>query len=221
MTIDILVADDHPLFREAIVHLLKRSIKDVVTHETSSLAQLKTILMSNNCISLLLLDLKLNDTSSIDGLLYIKKTYPALPVIVVTAYDNQSVILDCLRYGASGFIPKNSGMDEIATAIHTVLDGDIWFPGPINMVSVNIDAEDNELATKPDFGGLTTTQLKVLALLRDGKPSKEMAAIMSVTEATIKAHLTEIYRKLHVRNRTQAVVKAKQLELPETDIKLP
>lgn len=203
------------------MHLLKRSITDVVTHETSSLAQLKTILTANNRISLLLLDLRLSDTNSIDGLLYIKKTYPALPVIVITAYDDQSIILDCLRYGASGFIPKHSGMDEIATAIHTVLDGDIWFPGSVNMGSAGIGVKDTESATEPDFAGLTTTQLRVLALLRDGKPSKEMAAIMSVTEATIKAHLTEIYRKLHVRNRTQAAVRAKQLDLPETDINMP
>ncbi len=213
MAVDILVADDHPLFREAIVHLLKRSIADAVTHETGSLSELKTMLSANLHISLLLLDLKLNDTNSIDGLLYIKKTYPSLPTIVISAYDGQAIILDCLRYGASGFIPKHSGMDEIAAAIHAVLDGDIWFPGAVDM-----DIRDTEPLSKPDFAGLTTTQLKVLTLLRDGKPSKEMADIMSITEATIKAHLTEIFRKLGVRNRTQAVVIAKQLELPEIDI---
>ncbi len=216
MAINILVADDHPLFREAIVHLLKRSVTDAVTHETNSLEELKAILSTGNHISLLLLDLKLNDTDSIDGLLYIKKAYPALPVIVISAYDDQSVILDSLRYGASGFIPKHSGMDEIAAAIHAVLDGDIWFPG-----SVDMDMSDPQPADKPDFADLTATQLKVLTLLRDGKPSKEMADIMFVTEATIKAHLTEIYRKLHVHNRTQAVVMAKQLELPRSDMSPP
>ena len=216
MAINILVADDHPLFREAIVHLLKRSVTDVITHETNSLKELKAILSTGNHISLLLLDLKLSDTDSIDGLLYIKKAYPALPVIVISAYDDQSVILDSLRYGASGFIPKHSGMDDIAAAIHAVLDGDIWFPG-----SVDMDMSDPQPVDKPDFADLTTTQLKVLTLLRDGKPSKEMADIMFVTEATIKAHLTEIYRKLHVHNRTQAVVMAKQLELPRTGISPP
>ena len=215
MAVNILIADDHPLFREAIVHLVKRLITDAVTHETGSLSELQTMLAANQHISLLLLDLKLNDTNSIDGLLSIRKNYPSLPVIVISAYDDPLIIQDSLRYGASGFIPKDSGMDEIAIAIRAVLDGDIWFPGLVNM-----DAEDTKPTGKPDFSGLTAMQLKVLTLLRDGKPSKEMADIMFVTEATIKAHLTEIYRKLHVRNRTQAAVIAKQLELPENDISL-
>jgi DNA-binding NarL/FixJ family response regulator len=211
MAVQVLVADDHPLFRAAIVHLLKRTIPQVVVYESSSLAQCREILDANRGVSLLLLDLKLSDTSGMDGLLYLKKTYSSLPIVIISAYDDKAVIQDSLRYGASGFIPKDLGMDEIATAIDTVLAGDVWFPG-------SSDLEDNKrsVATgQPDFSGLTATQLKVLVLLRDGKPSKEMANILSVTEATIKAHLTEIYRKLNVRNRTQAVVLAKDLELPD------
>ena len=210
MAVQILVADDHPLFREAIVHLLKRSLPDVMIYEASSLEHTRKILSENRGISLLLLDLKLSDTNGIDGLLYLKKTYPSLPVVVISAYDDQSVIQDSLRYGASGFIPKHLGMDDIASAITIVLDGDVWFPGSGDLREVT--AQDS--TGHPDFSELTATQLKVLILLRDGKPSKEMASILSVTEATIKAHLTEIYRKLNVRNRTQAVVRAKELDIP-------
>jgi len=211
MAVQVLVADDHPLFREAIVHLLTRTIPEVVIHEASSLAQSRDILSDHRGVSLLLLDLKLSDTSGIDGLLFLKKTYPSVPVIVISAYDNQAVIQDALRYGASGFIPKHLGMDEIAEAINIVLEGDVWFPGSDDIQ----ENREQEPTDHPDFSELTATQIKVLSLLRDGKPSKEMASILSVTEATIKAHLTEIYRKLNVRNRTQAVVLAKGLELPE------
>ncbi|MCW8962208.1 MAG: response regulator transcription factor [Gammaproteobacteria bacterium] len=211
MAVQVLVADDHPLFREAIVHLLTRTIPEVVIHEASSLAQSRDILSDHRGVSLLLLDLKLSDTSGIDGLLYLKKTYPSVPVIVISAYDNQAVIQDALRYGASGFIPKHLGMDEIAEAINIVLEGDVWFPGSDDIQ----ENREHEPADQPDFSELTATQIKVLSLLRDGKPSKEMATILSVTEATVKAHLTEIYRKLNVRNRTQAVVLAKGLELPD------
>lgn len=216
MAVRILVADDHPLFREAIVHLLKRSIPDVDIDEANSLEQCKSILEEHRNVSLLLLDLKLSDTSGVDGLLYLKKTYPSVPVVVISAYDDQSVIQDSLRYGASGFIPKQLGMDEIAEGIQVVLDGDVWFPGSSDL-SGETRAVDSD---QPDFSELTATQIKVLALLRDGKPSKEMASILSVTEATIKAHLTEIYRKLNVRNRTQAVVQAKKLDLPDSEVHL-
>jgi DNA-binding NarL/FixJ family response regulator len=130
---------------------------------------------------------------------------------VISAYDTQSVIQDSLRYGASGFIPKHLGMDDIAEAINIVLQGDVWCPGLDDMQ--NSGAQ--RAADHADFSELTATQIKVLSLLRDGKPSKEMADILLVTEATVKAHLTEIYRKLNVRNRTQAVLLAKELELPE------
>ena len=216
MAVQVLVADDHPLFREAIVHLLQRTIIDVELNEASSLAHTREILEDNRDISLLLLDLKLSDTNGMDGLLFLKKTFPSLPVIVISAYDDKLVVQEALRYGASGFIPKHLGMDDIAAAIKVVLEGDVWFPGSGELQQ---DKKTDE-SRQPDFTELTATQLKVLSLLRDGKPSKEMASILSVTEATIKAHLTEIYRKLNVRNRTQAVVVAKELELPETEIQL-
>lgn len=216
MSVRILVADDHPLFREAIVHLLKRTIPGVLIDEANSLEQSRNILEEHRDVSLLLLDLKLSDTNGVDGLLFLKKSYPSLPVIVISAYDEQSVIQDSLRYGASGFIPKHLGMDDIAEAIKVVLDGDVWFPGSNSLQGES----ESDTEHQPDFSELTATQIKVLSLLRDGKPSKEMASLLSVTEATIKAHLTEIYRKLNVRNRTQAVVQAKKLELPDSEIQL-
>ena len=209
MQIDIIVADDHPLFRQAIVHLLKRSLTEVIIHEVASFAALSKLLEESSTVSLVLLDLKLGDTNGIDGLLMLKKRFPALPVVIVSAYDDNSMIQNAMRYGASGFISKSLGMDEMAQAINSVMDGDLWFPDVI-------DSEMNDIAGKKDgLEELTSMQLKVLLLLKEGKPSKEMASMMSVTEATIKAHLTEIFRKLNVRNRTQAVVVAREMGLSD------
>ena len=209
MQIDIIVADDHPLFRQAIVHLLKRSLAEVIIHEVASFAALSKLLEESSTVSLVLLDLKLGDTRGIDGLLMLKKRFPALPVVIVSAYDDKSMIQNAMRYGASGFISKSLGMDEMAQAINSVLDGDLWFPDVI-------DSEMNDMTGKKvGLEELTSMQLKVLLLLKEGKPSKEMASMMSVTEATIKAHLTEIFRKLNVRNRTQAVVVAREMGLSD------
>ena len=209
MQIDIIVADDHPLFRQAIVHLLKRSLAEVIIHEVASFAALSKLLEESSTVSLVLLDLKLGDTRGIDGLLMLKKRFPALPVVIVSAYDDKSMIQNAMRYGASGFISKSLGMDEMAQAINSVLDGDLWFPDVI-------DSEMNDMTSKKvGLEELTSMQLKVLLLLKEGKPSKEMASMMSVTEATIKAHLTEIFRKLNVRNRTQAVVVAREMGLSD------
>lgn len=211
MTTRIIVADDHPLFRDAIIHLLQRSITDVAISQVDSFGALATSLSEQKLPSLVLLDLKLSDTQGMDGLLFLKKQYPSLPVLIISAYDDSPVVRLSMQYGASGFVPKSLEMDRMAEAIHAVLDGDMWFP---EVTEVPVGPSGNTSGLEE----LTPSQLKVLALLRDGKPSKEMAAVMSVTEATIKAHLTEIFRKLGVKNRTQAVVVAKDLDLPHVDM---
>jgi DNA-binding NarL/FixJ family response regulator len=208
MTTRIIVADDHPLFRDAIIHLLDRTIASLSVVQVDSFGALTDALASERLPSLVLLDLKLDDTQGLDGLLFLKKQYPSLPVLIISAYDNSNVVRMAMQYGASGFVPKSLDMDRMAEVILAVLDGDMWFPEISEQIDEHTDAGAN-------FDTLTPAQLKVLALLRDGKPSKEMAAVMQVTEATGKAHLTEIFRKRKVKNRTQAVLAAKELELPE------
>jgi len=207
MTTRIIVADDHPLFRDAIIHLLERSVAKVDITQVESFGALTEVLADQKLPSLVLLDLKLSDTQGMDALLFLKKQYPSLPVLIISAYDDSSVVRMAMQYGASGFVPKSLEMDRMAEAIHAVLDGDMWFP--------EMNDSTAGASSSSGFEALTPAQLKVLSLLRDGKPSKEMASIMSVTEATIKAHLTEIFRKLGVKNRTQAVLIAKELDLPD------
>jgi len=212
MTTHIIVADDHPLFRDAIIHLLERSVEKVDITQVESFGALSEALGNRKLPSLVLLDLKLSDTQGLDGLLYLKKQHPSLPVLIISAYDDGSVVRMAMQYGASGFVPKSLEMDRMAEAIHAVLDGDMWFP------ETSEGNGSKDTAASNAFEELTPAQLKVLALLRDGRPSKQMASIMSVTESTIKAHLTEIFRKLGVKNRTQAVLAAKDLDLPDSNV---
>lgn len=204
MAIQIIISDDHPLFRSAIANLLMRLNDEIKVIEVEDFSELISFLeKSLKLPSLILLDLKLPDTQGIDGLLLLKKQFPALPVVIVSAYDDNNTIQNAMQYGASGFIPKSLDMHAMGEAISQILEGDLWFPQIADVEEKNIG-----------FGELTTAQLKVLALLKEGKPSKEMADIIGITESTVKAHLTVIFRKLKVQNRTQAVVAAKKLDIP-------
>jgi len=204
MTTQIVIADDHPLFRSAIANLLVRLNDEIQVNEVEDFSELVKFLEKEKKLpSLILLDLKLPDTQGVDGLLFLKKQFPALPVVIVSAYDDTNTIHNTMQYGASGFIPKSLDIHAMGEAILQILDGDLWFPQIVEM------EQEDTIA----FEELTTAQLKVLALLKDGKPSKEMARIIGVTEATIKAHLTVIFRKLNVNNRTQAVLAAKKLDI--------
>jgi len=207
MTTRIIVADDHPLFRSAIANLLQRLQQQISIEEVDSFAALEESIASAKSLpSLVILDLKLPDIVGLDGLLALKKQHPELPVAIVSAYDDDKVIQQTRQYGASGFISKSLEMDDMVKAIKRILEGDLCFPECIKQITEN---------HSPDgFNDLTPAQLKVLQLLKEGKPSKTMADTIGVTEATIKAHLTTIFRKLGVKNRTQAVIAANQLDLP-------
>lgn len=206
MTSRIIVADDHPLFRAAISHLLDRMPLEAGITEVDSFAALEQQLSADTRLpALVLLDLKLPDTQGLDGLLRLKTQYAELPVVIISAYDDENIIQQTRQYGASGFISKSLEMEEIANAISRVFEGELVFPALLPSPAQ---------VASPAINELTPAQMKVLQLLREGRPSKSMAASIGVTEATIKAHLTTIFRKLGVKNRTQAVIAANQLDLP-------
>jgi len=200
----IIVADDHPLFRSAISHLLQRLFSDIEVIEVDCFSLLQTHLDNSSSLpSLVILDLKLPDIQGLDGLLTLKKQYSELPVVIISAYDEAKIIQQTKQYGASGFISKSVEMDDIAKAISAILEGDLFFP-----------QIDNSIQSKPSgLEQLTPSQIKVLILLTEGEASKTIADVMGITEATVKAHLTTIYKKLGVKNRTQAVIVANQMNL--------
>lgn len=200
----IIVADDHPLFRSAISHLLQRFLTGVSVNEVDCFKKLQLSLTALSALpSLVILDLKLPDIQGLDGLLTLKKQYSELPIVIVSAYDDAKVIQQTKQYGASGFISKSVEMADIAEAISAILEGDLYFP----QISAAPQVKTSGLER------LTATQIKVLVLLTEGKASKVMAYAMGITEATVKAHLTTIFKKLGVTNRTQAVIVAKQMNL--------
>ncbi|MGD8425547.1 MAG: response regulator transcription factor, partial [Gammaproteobacteria bacterium] len=136
--------------------------------------------------------------------------YPALPVMIVSAASDPRVMRRSVEFGASGFIPKSSSLEEIATAIRSVLEGDVWLPESALATEDEAIREDQELAQR--IAALTPQQFRVLMMLADGLLNKQIAAKLSVSEATIKAHVTAILRKMGLRSRTQAAVAARRLE---------
>ena len=156
---------------------------------------------------LLLLDLKLSDSDGFAGLAGIRADFPAVPVAVVSASEDARTVRRALAFGASGFIPKSSDLDQMVKAIEAVLEGEVWAPE-------GLEAEEDETSDlEARIATLTPSQLRILVGLKQGRLNKQIAWDLGVTEATIKAHLTGVFRKLGVHNRTQAVIVARSLEL--------
>jgi DNA-binding NarL/FixJ family response regulator len=141
--------------------------------------------------------------------MYMRAQYPSVPVMVVSATDDPSVIRRCMEFGASGFIPKTLGVEAMRAAIKRVLDGGVWTPPDVDLTSPG-DAETNELMSR--MATLTPQQVRVLMMLSEGLLNKQIAFQLSVSEATVKAHVSAILQKLGVESRTQAVIAAAKIE---------
>jgi len=200
----IVLADDHPLFRAALRSAVDKAAPGAAVEECASLAEARAALLKpGSPVDLLLLDLKLSDSEGMAGLAAIRAEHPAVPVAVVSASEESSVVRHAMGLGAAGFIPKSTALPQMVEAINAILAGDSWAPD-------TLDAEDDDLAAR--VASLTVSQLRILEGLKAGRLNKQIAFDLGVSEATIKAHLTSVFRKLGVQNRTQAVILAKQMD---------
>lgn len=149
--------------------------------------------------------------SGFSALAWIRSNHESLPTVIVSAADDPAVIRRSIRHGASGFIPKSSAIATLEEGIRAVLDGEVWIPDNIDLADDRLDSKEAEIASA--LGSLTPHQFRVLMMLGEGLLNKQIAFQLGVSEATIKAHVTAILRKMKVNNRTQAVLAVQQLRI--------
>ncbi|ADZ92336.1 response regulator transcription factor [Marinomonas mediterranea] len=210
--ITLAIADDHPLFRSALIGALKQEFNDVCIHESDDLDSTIEMLQQHSDLDLLLLDLNMPGCGKLYGLIRIRTDFPDVPVAVISGSEDNKIISTVIESGALGFIPKTSEPFQYASAINSILEGDIWIPKNAVLENQN----DVNLDMQKKVAELTPQQFKVLCYLHEGMLNKQIAYELNISEATIKAHITAIFRKLGVNNRTQAVLIASDLELSRT-----
>lgn len=205
----ILIVDDHPLFREALKQAVAGGVAGSTVTEAASLDAARAVLDKDDDFDLVLLDLRMPGVQGLSGLIYLRAQYPNVPVAIVTAAEDQGLVAKALNLGAAGFIPKTSGTDTIVTAVSAILGGGIWTPETAGQTSP-ADKETDDIARR--IATLTGQQIRVLMMLKEGLLNKQIAYELSVSEATIKAHVSAILQKLNVSSRTQAVIAASRVD---------
>lgn len=209
MATKILIADDHPLFRDAIKSALAgANIIDLQMQEVGDFDEAMKQLDSDSDVDLLLLDLTMPGTSGLSALVAVRATHPALPVVIVSGTDDPSTVRRSIDLGASGFISKQAGTESIRRAVEDVLAGEISTPANIDLGSEH-DPEVEDLIQR--IRTLTPQQARVLGMLAEGLLNKQIAYELSVSEATIKAHVSAVLQKLNVDSRTQAVIRLSKI----------
>jgi DNA-binding NarL/FixJ family response regulator len=206
----LVIADDHPLFRGALREAVSGMFDRVDIAEAGSFDEISHLLERGGDVDLILLDLAMPGVRGFSGLMYLRAQYPSAPVVIVSANDDPAVIRRCMDFGASGFIPKTLGIEAMRQAIATVLKGGLWTPPDVDLSTV-ADAETTAALAR--FATLTPQQVRVLMMLSEGLLNKQIAYELSVSEATVKAHVSAILQKLGVESRTQAVIAASKIEI--------
>jgi len=206
----LVIADDHPLFRGALRESMAGLFERAEIDEAGSFDEITHLLERSAEIELILLDLSMPGMRGFSGLMYLRAQYPGVPIIVVSANEDAAVIRRCMNFGASGFIPKTLGIEEMRVAIARVIEGGIWTPPDVDL-GQSWDEETAELM--PRLASLTPQQVRVLMMLSEGLLNKQIAYELGVSEATVKAHVSAILQKLGVESRTQAVIAASRIEL--------
>ena len=211
----LLIADDHPLFRAALRQAAVQSLPDCRISEAADLACVLATLQAEPDTDLVLLDLHMPGSKGLTGLAALRGQHPGVAVLVVSAHDEPRIVRRVLDHGASGFIPKSASPAEIGQAIRHVLDCGTWLPPALAdaVAALPVDPADTDLASR--LARLTEQQSRVLGLLAKGLLNKQIADRLSIQERTVKAHVTAIFEKLRVRNRTQAGMVLRSLELGE------
>ena len=206
-----LIVDDHPLFIEALQRAIQTAMPQATTVEASSIEAAKLELQGKARFDLVLLDLSMPGTRGFDGLLELRGLYPKLPIIVVSALEDPRIIQEVMGYGAAGFIAKSVNREDLANALRLAMEGSVVLPKGYTPVDVSKSgAVKNDLSHR--LQTLTPKQLSVLKMLRQGLLNKQIAHELSIEETTVKAHVSEILRKLNVASRTQAVIEAQKID---------
>ena len=202
----LLVADDHPLFRAAVLHVLRERFAQYKTLEAASAATVSSTLQAHPEVELVLLDLTMPGARGFSTLLHVRGEYPEIPVVIISSNDQPRVIRRAQQFGAAGFIPKSAPAEDIGSAVQAVLDGGSWFPP----MAAERSETDADLAAR--LAQLTPQQFRVLLCLADGLLNKQIAHELGLAENSVKVHVTAILKKLECYSRTQAAVLVKSLE---------
>ena len=203
------IADDHPMVRDALASALRSAFKSAAVGFAGTLAEAQAALAAAPETDLLILDLDMPGMQGLTGLAALRAAHPTIPIVIVSATTNPAAMRQAIEMGAAGFIPKLAPSERFLEVIRAVLDGVIWLPTEASDQA--LATNDRDIAEKA--ARLTPQQHRVLLLMAEGKPNKLIAFEMQITEPTVKAHVTEILRKLGASSRTQAVIAAQRLAL--------
>jgi two-component system, NarL family, nitrate/nitrite response regulator NarL len=218
MTLKVLVIDDHPLVQEGVSAALETLADNVTVMSARDGEQGLGLAAENPDLDLVLLDLALPGISGFNLIGKLHEKLPSLPVVVLSALEDPENVRHAINAGAMGFVPKSAATKVLIEVLQQVLEGNVTVPlalqssgPPVSHALPGATGGDPQSGTEPDVALLTLRQLEVLSRVCQGKTNKQIATELGLSEKTVKAHVTAIFKVLGVVNRTQAVLVARRV----------
>jgi DNA-binding NarL/FixJ family response regulator len=206
----LLIVDDHPVLRDGLAALLAQAGPDTAVLQARDAQEGLALVESHPDLDLIILDLAMPGMKGLQALTEFGRKRPDLPVIVLSSSEDPRDVRQALASGALGYVPKSASQQVLLSAVRLVLNGDLYIPPLI------LGEPSSAIERKSDGAGrnsgrlLTTRQVEILVLLSEGKPNKTIAATLTLSEKTVKAHISAIFKTLNVVNRTQAAVAGRE-----------
>lgn len=211
----LLIADDHPLYRLALTQAVRGLLPDAQIDEASDLEATRTALAAHPDTDLVLLDLHMPDSHGLVGLASLRAEHPGVAVVMISAHDDPQTVRRALAYGATGYLTKRADLQDLQAGLRAVLGCEEWVPPALRDAVVALPASGDDRALAARLATLSPQQFKVLARVAEGRLNKQIADELGIQERTVKAHMSAIFEKLGVANRTQAGVLLRSLELAD------
>lgn len=212
----VLIADDHPLFRRALAQTVREQVASVQVLEAGTMDEAFACLRQHAEVDLVLLDLHMPGSRGLMGLAALRAEFPAVAMVMISAHDDPRTVARALDCGAMGFIPKSASPEQLGEALATVLDCRDYLPDNLRREIAALKRRgDGDDGVTRKLASLSPQQHRVLALVAEGRLNKQIADVLGIQERTVKAHLTVIFERLGVRNRTQAGVLLRSLDLSD------
>ncbi len=204
----VLIVDDHPLYGDALASALKQSFGGCIIRRAMTLRETIETFEDGFKPDLIMFDLKLPDVKGISGFHTLKEYAPNTPILVISSLASMELITSLINSGADGFLPKDSSSAKLKQAIETVSTGRRYLPKEYQMAGDEQPQNFCAYRSNPELSKLSAQQIRILKLICAGMPNKQIAFELSLAEATVKAHITALLRRLGVTNRTHAVIVA-------------
>jgi len=208
-----LVIDDHSVVREGIKALLQQAMPDVIVYEADTCLEGLALVEKRSDFDLVLLDLSLPDKNGIDVIAEFGKRRPKLPLAILSVLEDPDIVRQALSLGAMGYIPKSSSPQKLVAALQFIMGGNVYLPPFLIQRGTVANVKGQSENAAKNSRELTQRQTEILQLIDAGCANKEISIRLGLSEKTVKAHITAIFRLLNVINRTQAANAARQRNL--------